>query len=105
MTAAAVTTRTYPHTTVIVLRGDIEETHTPHLCRSLVDAILRRRSRRVVVDLSRATTLDATAIGALLAASDSAPDLHIALGVRGPNPAVTARLAAHGLPVMADARG
>jgi anti-anti-sigma regulatory factor len=105
MTRAAVRTRSYAHTTVIVLCGDIVESDLPDLCRSLADAIVRRRPRRVVVDLSRATALDPTAIGALVAAGDTAPDLHVVLGVRSPDPAVTADLAALGLLVLAGTRG
>jgi anti-anti-sigma regulatory factor len=103
VTAAAVTTRIYPHTTVIVLCGDIGETDTYRLRQALVEAIMRRRARRVVVDLTRATVLDATAIGALLAVQDSALDLHMALDVRRPNAAVTADLAGHGLSITATA--
>jgi anti-anti-sigma factor len=101
VTAAAVTMRIYPHTTVIVLRGDIGETHTNRLRQVLVETIMRRRPRRIVVDLTEATVLDPTAIGALLAVQDSAPDLHIALNVRRPNAAVTADLAGHGLCITA----
>jgi anti-anti-sigma factor len=95
--AATVSTRTYPHTTVIVLCGDIDEPNTRRLRHALVQTLLRRRPRRIVVDLTRATTLDATAIGALVAAHESAPDLDIALHLRRPNQATTADLARHGL--------
>ncbi|HKT00627.1 MAG TPA: STAS domain-containing protein [Rugosimonospora sp.] len=101
MTAAAVTTRIYPHTTVIALRGDIDQAETDHLRHALVGTLMRRRPRRIVVDLTRATTLDPTAIGALRAAQDSARDLDIALDVRRPSHAMTAALTRHGFAVSA----
>jgi anti-anti-sigma factor len=103
VTAATVTTRTYRHTTVIALCGDIGETGTDQLRHTLVQTLMRRRPRRIVVDLTKATALDPTAIGVLLAAQDSAPDLDIALQVRRPNHAMTADLTRHGLTVVAAA--
>jgi anti-anti-sigma factor len=100
VTAASVTIRIYPHTTVIVLRGDIGETNTNRLRQALVETLVRRRPRRIVVDLTDATVLDPTAIGALLAVQDSASDLHIALDVRRPNAVVTADLTGHGLSII-----
>jgi len=99
MTATAVTTRTYPHTTVIVLRGDIDETGTSRLRHTLVEMLMHRRPRRIVVDLARATALDPTAIGVLRAAQDSAPDLDIELDLRRPNEAMTAELSRQGLAI------
>jgi anti-anti-sigma regulatory factor len=98
--SAAVTTRIYPHTTVILLRGDVGEADAGRLRRALVETIMRR-PRRIVVDLTNATALDPTAIGALLAVRDSAPDMDISLCVRRPSPALSADLAGHGLPILA----
>jgi anti-anti-sigma factor len=100
VTAAAVTTRTYPHTTVIALRGEIGESLAPQLRHALAETLVRRRPRRIVVDLNGVTALDATAIGVLLGAQDSAVDLHVVLAVRRANQAMAADLAGHGLPVV-----
>jgi anti-anti-sigma regulatory factor len=80
-----------------VLRGNIGESDAGQLRSVLVEALMRRRPRRLVVDLTDAATLDATAIGALVAARDTGPDMRIAVDVRRPNSSVTADLARHGL--------
>jgi anti-anti-sigma factor len=93
----AVSTRTFAHTIVIVVSGDLDEDGSHRLRRVLVDAIMRRRPRRVIVDLARATDLVDSAVGALIAAHDSAPDLHVTFALRRPNADVAATLAGHGL--------
>ena len=93
--------RIYTHTVVVTVCGDVGEADSPRLRRLLVDAMMRRRPRRIVVDLAGATALDATAIGPLLAARDSAPDVQVTLALRRPNPAVAADLRDNGLRLTA----
>jgi anti-anti-sigma regulatory factor len=87
----------FTHTVVIVLRGHVDETGTTHLRQLLVEAMLHRRPRRIVVDLAQATGLDPTAVGALIAAHDAAPDVQVAFDLRRPSPGLAAELAGHGL--------
>lgn len=74
MTAASVSIRYHKHTTRIALRGTIAEDETVRLRSLLVDVFLRRRPRRLVVDVGPVTTLDAAALGALIVAADMAPE-------------------------------
>jgi anti-anti-sigma factor len=93
----SVSTRMFTHTVVVKLRGVVDERDTPRLRRVLVDLIMRRRPRQLVVDLTRATTVDPLAIGTLVAAHDAAPDMRVAFAVRRPNPSVAAQLVRAGL--------
>lgn len=93
-----VSRRTFVHTVVLALHGDIDEAASEQLRRELVDAMMRRRPRRLVIDLSRTRSLGAGALGALIAAHDSAPDLQLALTLRGAPRGVASELANHGLP-------
>jgi anti-anti-sigma factor len=72
--APSVSIRYHKHTTRIALRGAIAEDETVRLRGLLVDVFLRRRPRRLVVDVGPVTTLDAAALGALIVAADMAPD-------------------------------
>lgn len=97
MAAPAVSTHTFAHTMVIVLCGRIDEEASQRLWHALVDALMHRRPRRIVVDLAQASSLDPTAVSALIAARESAGDLYIALRLRGPGESVAAELADGGL--------
>jgi anti-anti-sigma factor len=98
VTTPSVSTRAFTHTVVIVLRGHIDEQESHRLRHELIDAMMRRRPRHVVVDLSRTISLDPTAVGALIAAHDTAPDMHLTLTLRRPCAVVAAELAEQGLP-------
>jgi anti-anti-sigma regulatory factor len=95
--APTVSARMFTHTVVIVLRGHVDETGTIHLRQLLVDAMMHRRPRRIVVDLAQTTGLDPTAVGALIAAHDAAPDVQVSFDLRRPRPGLAAELAGHGL--------
>ncbi len=97
MATPSVSTRMFTHTVVVKLRGVVDERDTPRLRRLLVDMIMRRRPRHLVVDLARATTVDPLAIGTLVAARDAAPQMRVAFAVRRPNPSVAAQLVRAGL--------
>jgi anti-anti-sigma factor len=97
VTTSTISTRAYSRTVVITLRGHIDEKVSHRLRHLLVDAIMRRRTRRIVIDLAEATQPDATALGALIAAHDSAPEMQIAFDLRRPSPAMATHLASHGL--------
>lgn len=94
--AATVSSRTFVHTVVIALRGDVDERGSHQLRRELIDALMHQR-RHIVVDFARATSLDPTAVGALIAAHDAAPDMRLTLTLRNPNGGIAAELADHGL--------
>ena len=74
VTAASVSIRYHKNTTRVALRGTIAEDETVRLRGLLVDVFLRRRPRRLVVDVGPVTTLDSAAVGALMVAADMAPD-------------------------------
>ena len=96
MTRAAVTTRTDGHTLGIVLAGDITDAETADL-RTLLVSAMKAHAGEVVVDLAATTTLDSTAIGALLAAVEIAADQHVHFRIHCPSPALESELAAVGL--------
>ncbi len=96
MTRAAVTTRAGADTLDIVLAGDITDAETADLRTILVSA-MRRPAGAVVVDLAAATALDATAVGALLAAVEIAADQHVRFRIHCPRPDMASELAAVGL--------
>jgi anti-anti-sigma factor len=96
--AATVNSRTFTHTVVIALRGHVDESGSHQLHRELINALMHQRRRHIVVDFARVTSLDATAVGALIAAHDSAPDMRLTLTLRNPNVGIAAELAEHGLP-------
>ena len=92
MALPAIRSHTEPGTVVVSLHGAVDEHDGTQLRRALVDAIVHTRPQRIVIDLTDATALDPTNLGALLAAHDSAACLHITLAVRHPNPTLTAQL-------------
>ncbi len=96
-----VRSHTDPDTVVVSLHGAVGEHDGTQLRRVLVQAIVHTRPHRIVVDLTHATALDPTSLGALLAARDSAPDLHITLAVAHPSPALAAQLHDCGLTIAA----
>jgi anti-anti-sigma factor len=100
--APTVSTRTFIHTVVVTLRGDVDERGTERLRRVLVDAIMHQRPRQLVVDLARATALDPMAVGTLIAARDAAPDMRVNFALRHPNHGVAAQLAGAGLAQPVD---
>jgi anti-anti-sigma factor len=87
----------------VQLCGAINVAATGELRKALIDAVLRQRPARVLVDLRDTTFLDPTAIGALIAAAQTADDLRVDLSVCNPNPALAAQLASTGLPYRAAA--
>ncbi|GAA5190471.1 hypothetical protein GCM10023322_45670 [Rugosimonospora acidiphila] len=97
MVAPTVSSRIFAHSVVISLRGNVDETGSHQLRRELINALMRQRRRRIVVDFARATSLDPTAVGALIAAHEAAPDMHLTLTLRNPSVGIAAELADHGL--------
>jgi anti-anti-sigma factor len=97
MVAPTVSSRIFAHTVVIVLRGHIDETGSHQLRRELINALMHQRRPRIVVDFARATSLDPTAVGALIAAHETAPDMQLTLTLRNPSRGIAAELADHGL--------
>jgi anti-anti-sigma factor len=95
--ASTFSIRLFTHTIVIVVRGAVDAENAAGLRQMLVDAIVRRRPRRLIIDLARATTLDPLAIGALLAAQDTASDVHVTVALRHPRGSVADQLARAGL--------
>jgi anti-anti-sigma regulatory factor len=98
MTAPAVSSRIFTHTVVIRLRGQVDAIGSGLLRHELVNAMMRRPPRRIVVDLRQATGLDPAAVGALLAAHEAAADVHATLTLRNASVGITAELADQGLP-------
>ncbi|MEV6767938.1 STAS domain-containing protein [Nocardia sp. NPDC051030] len=69
---------------VLVVRGDVDAATTPHLARSLEEA-LRARPHRLVVDLSETSHVDVSGVRALLEARVAAgQDTLIAVVASGP---------------------
>jgi anti-anti-sigma factor len=97
VTAASVSIRYHKHTTRIALRGTIAEDETVRLRGLLVEAILRRRPRRLVVEVGPVTTLDSAAVGTLIAAADLAPDQSVDFQVQCRDQRVAAELTQAGL--------
>ena len=97
-----VRTRRFKYTLVVLLRGEVDESGTDDLRRVLVDAIVRQRPRRVVVDLAMVTALDPMAVGALMAAHDTAPQMRVRLALRRPNDGVAVQLSTAGLTHLID---
>src|SRR5262249_19329970 len=58
----------------LALRGTIAEKETSRLRSLLVEAFVCRRPRRLLIDVGTPTTLDPTAVGALIAAAVIAPE-------------------------------
>jgi anti-anti-sigma factor len=92
----------FKHTLVVLLRGDVGEADTGDLRRILVDAIMHRRPRRLVVDLGAVTALDPLAVGALIAAQDTAPQMRVRLALRRPTGGVAVQLSTAGLTYLID---
>ena len=101
--ATTVSSRTFAHTVVIVVRGAIDDAGSGLLRRALVGA-MRRPPRRIIVDLGRAVSLDPAAVGALIAAYDMALGMHVGLSVRNPTHGIAAELADEGLPATPRGR-
>ena len=98
MVDAQVRTRLDADSVVVEVCGDLDGPSVAQLRHVLVDAVLRRRPPRVVLDLERVTGIDAVGIGTLLGGCDAALDLGIAVLIRDPGSLVTQRLQANGLP-------
>lgn len=92
----SVSRRVFTHSMVVVLRGDIDLSETAILRRVLVEA-MRRRPRRLVIDLAGVISLDQTAVGALLAAAETAVDLDMRVVIRHAAAAVAAQLRLSGV--------
>ena len=98
-----VSSRTFAHTVVIVVRGRIDDAGSELLRRALIGA-MRRPPRRIIVDLGRVISLDPAAVGALIAAHDTARGMHVGLTVRNPTGGIAAELADEGLPATPRGR-
>jgi anti-anti-sigma factor len=92
----AVTTRVVERTFGIILAGDIAEAETADL-RSVLVSAMRAHVAEVVIDLEKATALDPTAIGALIAAAGIAADQKIIFRIYCPSVAMASELEAVGL--------
>jgi anti-anti-sigma factor len=104
MAVPTVISHTHSDAVVIEVHGDVGEAAGDQLRRELITAMMRRRPRRIVVDLSHADSLDPGAVGALIAANDAANDLRLTLALHGPSDDIAAELTAHGLtPIRAAA--
>jgi anti-anti-sigma regulatory factor len=106
----AIATRSTGSTTVISVTAPVTEADTAHLRTLLVTAIWHERPERVLIDVGSGADLDATVVGALLAAAGIAEDQHVELGVRCADPALADQLAAAGiraagLPAAGDSSG
>lgn len=84
-------------TPVISLHGDIAEAEASDLRGVLIDAIWRDRAPRLVVEFARDVTMDATFVGALLAADAIASDSEAVIEFRCDDPGLRERLTALGL--------
>ena len=81
------------------LRGAIDAASSSELRRALVDSIVHRRARRIVVDLSEVTEVDSTGIGMLAAAYGAAADIRSTLVFRYPGERLARQLMDTGVPV------
>jgi anti-anti-sigma factor len=86
--------------TVLTVRvpGGLGGDAVDELREALVDAIVRRRPARVVVDLRAVTALDSAAVGTLSAAYDAACDMRLILVLRTSSAAVIDQLHRAGIP-------
>ena len=84
-------------TLTVRLAGDIDDDITGDLRTMLVDSIMRRRSPRIVVDVSAVTALTPGAIGTLRAARHVATDVHLVLVVQPAGAVVGEELRRNGL--------
>ncbi|GAA4441463.1 STAS domain-containing protein [Phytohabitans houttuyneae] len=99
MVGALVRTRVASNGSMVVqVRGNVSEAATAQLRRALLHALLRVRSRRLVVDLREAGRVDPLGVGALVAGCDVAGDRSVSVVVHRPTHGVDRRLRAAGLP-------
>jgi len=70
------TSQTPEPTVVVRATGAIDQATTDQLRRTLVQTIMRERTRRLVVDLDDVTTVDPQTIGVLRAAAATAQDVN-----------------------------
>jgi anti-anti-sigma factor len=70
------TSQTPEPTVVVRAIGAIDQDTTDQLRRTLVQTIMRERTRRLVVDLDDVTTVDPQTIGVLRAAAATAQDVN-----------------------------
>jgi anti-anti-sigma factor len=70
------TSQTPEPTIVVRAIGAIDQDTTDRLRRTLVQTIMRERTRRLVVDLDDVTTVDPQTIGVLRAAAATAQDVN-----------------------------
>lgn len=90
MAQTTVNVHTQTETTVIELRGDVDVGCVACLCQALVDALFHQPTHRLVVDLARTTAIDATGVGALVAAGYAAEEMHVPFALRCPDPLIAA---------------
>jgi anti-anti-sigma regulatory factor len=77
----------------VKLSGDIDHATAERLRHALVDAIMRKRTQRIEVDLLDTVGVDPIVIGTLAAAYQMACDMRQTLIFRDAGPAIRAQLA------------
>ena len=85
-------------TITVLLDGEIDHVATADLRAALVDVILHRKPRRLIIDLNRVTALDAAAVGALRAAQATAMDTGLTAIFRTAGSPLTRELDDDGIP-------
>ena len=93
----AIVTSRVGATRTISVTGAVSDTDAARLRTILVTAIWHERPERIVVEFGSGTALDATAVGALVAAAGIAEDQQLSLGVRCADAALAEQLAAAGI--------
>ena len=81
---------------IITLRGLITEAESADLRTLLVRTIWHERPDQVRIDLAPDVAMDATAIGALVAAAEIAEQRQVGLDIHCPDPELLAHLLANG---------
>jgi anti-anti-sigma regulatory factor len=92
----AVESLTTDGTHVITLRGLITEAESADLRTLLVRTIWHERPDHVRIDLAPDVAMDATAVGALVAAGEIAEQRRVAFDIHCPDPELLAHLRANG---------
>jgi len=82
---------------MITVTGPVAETDSDQLRTILVAAIWHERPSEILIDIDSGVALDATAVGALVAAAGIAKDQQMSLGVRCADPELARLLADAGI--------
>jgi anti-anti-sigma regulatory factor len=92
------TTGTGEPTTTMRAYGEIDTEAATNLRHLLIDVIMRRRPRCLIIDLDGVTAVDPAAIGTLRAAHTTAQDMDLPVVFRTSGSPISAQLQEDGIP-------